>query len=155
MITINGIDYMPVRKHGHIIPNYYVSKNGEVWNNLTKKHIKPYVVWRGTKGVGKPKCMDFSMTALGQPWWDRGYQYKPKKGMPDCIEFRMKVHLAVMDSWDPYIERIKKMSREQLEDLVYKSMMIDHKNDDPLDNRIENLEYSNPFANSNYIKEWN
>ena len=60
-----------------------------------------------------------------------------------------------MDSWDPYIERIKKMSREQLEDLVYKSMMIDHKNDDPLDNRIENLEYSNPFANSNYIKEWN
>ena len=53
MITIDSIKYKPVRKHGIVIPNYYVSKCGKVWNDKSKKFITPYKNYRNNKVVDK------------------------------------------------------------------------------------------------------
>ena len=156
MITINGIDYMPIRKHTVIVPDYYVSKCGKVWNDKTKKYITPYKNYRNNKVVDKkPKCMSFSMTADGQPWWDKGCKYKEKKGAKGKVEFRMKLHLAVIDAWTPYEEFLNSLTKSELIAMQLESVMVDHIDDDISNNHFDNLQYSTPIKNSNFIKEWN
>lgn len=155
MITIDNIKYKPVRKHGIVIPNYYVSKCGMVWNDKSKKFITPYKNYRNNKVVDKkPKCMSFSMTTEGQPYWDKGYKYKPKKNSKRLVEFRMKLHLAVIDAWRPYSDHLKVLTREQLEELALESICVDHIDDNPENNHLDNLQYSTPLKNSNWRKEW-
>ena len=153
MITIDNIDFMPVRKHDKIIPNYFVSKCGLVWNSKSKRYIKPYKVWRDKK-VGKPKCMDFSMTTEGKPYWDMGLKYKPKKNAPNLVEFRMKLHIAVLDAWSPYRDYLDTLTREELLELALENMLVDHIDDDAMNNHFDNLQYSTPLKNSNYRKVW-
>ena len=155
MINIDGIDFQPIRKHNKIIPNYYVSKCGKVWNNKSKKYITPYKNYRNNKIVDKkPKCMSFSMTTDGQPYWDQGYKYKPKKNSKHLVEFRMKLHIAVIDAWNPYKDHLESLSKEQLVELAMENMLIDHIDDDITNNHFDNLQYSTPLKNSNYRKVW-
>ena len=155
MIEIDGIKFKPIRKHNNIIPNYYVSKCGKIWNDKSKKYITPYKNYRNNKTVDKkPKCMDFSMTTEGQPYWEQGYKYKPKKNSKHLIEFRMKLHLAVKDSWQPYRDYLNTLTKEELIELAQENMLIDHKDDDPMNNHLSNLQYSTPLKNSNYRKLW-
>ena len=155
MINIEGINFQPIRKHGKIIPNYYVSKCGKVWNEKSKKYIKPYENYRNNKIVDKkPKCMSFSMTTDGKPYWDMGLKYKPKKNSKHLVEFRMKLHIAVIDAWNPYKDYLKSLSNEQLVELAMENMLVDHIDDDITNNHFDNLQYSTPLKNSNYRKVW-
>tara|TARA_Y100000768_G_scaffold142202_1_gene105950 strand:- start:389 stop:856 length:468 start_codon:yes stop_codon:yes gene_type:complete len=155
MITIDNIDFQPIRKHNNIIPNYYVSKCGKVWNSKSQKFITPYKNYRNNKIVDKkPKCMSFSMTAKGKPYWDMGLKYKPKKNAPDLVEFRMKLHIAVIDAWKPYRDYLDTLTREELIELAQENMLVDHIDDDITNNHYDNLQYSTPLKNSNFRKIW-
>ena len=154
-ITIDGIDFQPVRKHQIIIPNYYVSKCGKVYNTKRERYVKPYDAYRGKKSDGyPPKCKEFSVITEGQPFWDKGHKYNPKKGKGTRIEFKIKLHQAVLDGWSHYEIFLNTLSKEELISLSLENMMIDHINDNPLDNRCENLQYSTPLKNSNHRKKW-
>ena len=155
MINLEGIDFQPIRKHGIVIPNYYVSKCAKVWNDKSKKYITPYKNYRNNKVVDKkPKCLTFSMTTEGKSWWDKGYKYKVKKGTKGKVEFRLKLHHAVIDAWTPYFDYVNTLNREQLIVLVQESMLIDHIDDDIFNNHFDNLQYSTPIQNSNWRKKW-
>tara|TARA_B100001057_G_C22264813_1_gene724640 strand:- start:45 stop:512 length:468 start_codon:yes stop_codon:yes gene_type:complete len=155
MITIDNIDFQPIRKHNNIIPNYYVSKCGKVWNSKSQKFITPYKNYRNNKIVDKkPKCMSFSMTTQGKPYWDMGLKYKPKKNALDLVEFRMKLHIAVIDAWKPYRDYLDTLTREELIDLAQENMLVDHIDDDITNNNYDNLQYSTPLKNSNFRKLW-
>ena len=155
MINIHNIDFQPVRKHQITIPYYYVSKCGKVYNTRTKRYVKPYDAYRGKKSDGyPPKWKEFSVMTEGQPFWDKGCKYKPKKGKGKRIEFKIKLHQAVLDAWSPYENYLNTLSKIELISLALENVMIDHINDDPLDNRLENLQYSTPLQNSNHRKMW-
>ena len=155
MITIDNIDFQPIRKHNNIIPNYYVSKCGKVWNSKSQKFITPYKNYRNNKIVDKkPKCMSFSMTTQGKPYWDMGLKYKPKKNALDLVEFRMKLHIAVIDAWKPYRDYLDTLTREELIELAQENMLVDHIDDDITNNNYDNLQYSTPLKNSNFRKLW-
>tara|TARA_B100000927_G_C16183945_1_gene356527 strand:- start:53 stop:520 length:468 start_codon:yes stop_codon:yes gene_type:complete len=155
MITIDNIDFQPIRKHNNIIPNYYISKCGKVWNSKSQKYITPYLNYRNNKIVDKkPKCMSFSMTTQGKPYWDMGLKYKPKKNAPDLVEFRMKLHIAVIDAWKPYRDYLDTLTREELIELAQENMLVDHIDDDITNNHYDNLQYSTPLKNSNFRKLW-
>ena len=65
MIIIDNTEFKPIRKHNNIIPNYYVSRCGKVWNDKSKKYIVSYKNYRNNKIVDKkPKCLSFSMTTV-------------------------------------------------------------------------------------------
>ena len=152
MITIDNIDFKPVIRHGRVIPNYYVSQCGKVWNTKTKRYIKPYIQRRSK--LEPQKCKEFSMTTEGQPYWDRGEMYKPKKHSNHLIEFRMKLHHAVINAWNPWYDYVNTLTREQLIKHAQECMCVDHKDDDPLNNDFDNLQYSTPMQNSNWRKKW-
>ena len=154
-MIIDGIEFRPVRKHQIVIPNYYVSKCAKVWNDKTKKYLKCYRNFRNNKSVDKkPKCLEFSIMTEGKPFWSKGCKYKPKKNAPTRIEFKIKLHLAVKDAWDPYEDYLDTLSREELILLALENMMVDHDNDIPEDNHLSNLVYSTPLKNSHHRKKW-
>ena len=70
------------------------------------------------------------------------------------IELKIKLHHAVIDAWNPYDEFLKTLSPEDVLEIAKRTMMVDHKYDDPLDNRFESLQYSDPWKNSNHRKLW-
>ncbi len=150
MMIIDGIEFRPVRKHYRVIPDYYVSQCAKVWNSKRGRYVKPYKVWRGKKG-GPPKCMEFSVMTDESLFADCGYTSKKNNGR---IELKIKLHLAVKDAWDPYEDYLDTLSREELIELAKRTMMVDHDNDNPLDNSLENLYYSDPWSNSNHRKKW-
>ena len=151
-MIIDGIEFRPVRKHYRVIPDYYVSKCAKVWNSKRERYVKPYASYRTKKSDGAPpKCMEFSMMVDETVFDDCKYVSKRKDGR---LELKIKLHHAVKDAWDPWDNHVKKMSREELEAYALESMLIDHMDDDPLNNVFENLQYSTPLKNSNHRKKW-
>ena len=153
-MIIDGIEFRPIKKYGITIPHYFVSKCGKVWSDKQKKYLSIYENWRQKKGVGKPKCYEFSMTTEGKPFWDAGHQHKPKRKGSTVIEFRHKLHQAVKEAWEPYEDYLNTLNREELIVLAKESMLIDHKDDDVSNNNLNNLQYSTPLKNSNHRKLW-
>ena len=81
----------------------------------------------------------------------RKYVSKRKDGR---LELKIKLHLAVKDAWEPYEDYLNTLSKEELIELAKKTILVDHVNDNPLDNSLENLNYSDPWNNSNHRKNW-
>ena len=151
-MIIDGIEFRPVRKHYRVIPDYYVSKCAKVWNSKRKRYVKPYASYRTKKSDGSPpKCMEFSMMVDETVFDDCKYVSKRKDGR---LELKIKLHLAVKDAWEPYEDYLNTLSKEELIELAKKTMLVDHVNDNPLDNSLENLNYSDPWNNSNHRKNW-
>ena len=149
-MIIDGIEFRPVRKHSTEVPNYFVSQCAKVYNTKREKYVKPNKVWRGKK-EGSPKCMEFSVITDQNLFKNCDYKSKRNNGR---IELKIKLHHAVKDAWEPYEDYLHTLSREELISLAKESVLIDHIDDDPLNNVFENLQYSTPLKNSNHRKKW-
>ena len=65
-IFVDGIEFAPLPRHGIIIPYIFVSKCAKVWNDKTKRYLKPtadYQTWTGKKG--KIKCLAVNILTEG------------------------------------------------------------------------------------------
>ena len=163
LILVEGIQLLPLKRFGLTIPDYYVSKCGMVWSSKTNKWKAVFKNWRQKKGIGKPKCYDFSVTTLAKPFRDLGMKYKKKSTTRDTTEFRVKIHQAVKTVWHPlenYSHEIG-ITKEQwdsapqpFKQLAYDTVLIDHIDDDVSNNHLSNLQYSTPLRNSNFRKLW-
>ena len=151
IIIIDNIQFAPLPKYGIIIPHFFVSKCAKVWNDRTKRYLKPTKDYQGDKSV---KCLAVNILTEGKPFWDAGHKYKEKKNAKGFIELRIKLHIAVKTAWEPYRDYLNKLSREELINLAEENMLIDHDNDDPLDNDLSNLVYSTSVRNSDIRKKW-
>ena len=162
-MIIDGIDYKQVIKYAFNpnswgftivkLPNYFASQCGKTYNTKTKRILEGFNGFRN-KGDKKPKCKEVSVSTEGKPFWDIGWKHKPKREGASTIEFKMKQHDMVLNAWNPLHEVLEKLTKEQLIQLLLENRVIDHLNDDPTDNNLDNLKYSTSFRNSNYNKKW-
>ena len=98
--------------------------------------------------------MRINFTADGQPYWDKGHKYPAKGKKKNRITRQNHLHQAVKQSWDPYRNFLNKLTRDELIELAMESCLIDHIDDNPRNNNIDNLQYSTPRKNANYRKKW-
>ncbi len=157
----DGIEFRQGNKYG-IPVDLWASQCGKVYNIKTKRYRKPYLKNREKKSLGlPPKCSEVKVTMPGKPFWDAGHQYAVKKGTTDKVEIKFSTHQLIMSAWRPVNEyppdRLKNCWKdlpEEAKKYIAECVIVDHKNNKPLDNRLENLHYFTPLENSNHRKKW-
>ena len=150
-IFVDGIEFAPLSKFNIIIPHVFVSKCAKVWNDKTKRYLKPTKDYQPDKSV---KCLGVNILTEGKPFWDAGHQYKEKKNAKGSTELRIKLHIAVKTTWEPYRDYLKTLSYEELLDIAEENMVIDHVDDNPFNNELSNCAYSTSRKNSDIRKKW-
>ena len=153
-IWFDGIEFAPLIDYEIVVKDYYISRCAKVLNYHTKKYINPYENYRSKKLHGGFKSMRFNFSTDGQPYWDKGHKYPAKGKKKNRITRQNHLHQAVKQSWDPYRNFLNKLTRDELIELAMESCLIDHIDDDPRINNIDNLQYSTPRKNANYRKKW-
>ena len=162
MILVEGIQLLPIKKYGIPVPDYYISKCGQLWSTKTNDWRVKVANFRD-KADKKPKNQSINLSTVGQPFWDAGHNFKRKRRSGNTIEIKMPVHHMVKLSWHPlenYSHEIGITKEEwdsapqPFKQLAYDTVLIDHIDDDVSNNHLSNLQYSTPLKNSNYRKQW-
>ena len=173
-ITHDGVLFKPLIDMEIVVPNFFVSKCAkiiEIKKNGKIIYLKHQEWYRGKKEHGEFKGMRVEFSTDIQPYLDNGHQYSSYDKFGKRVRRKLYVHTAVLQSWDPYrpyleqmlLDGIPEEVKEQalswpgimnLIDLAVKNCMIDHIDDNPRNNNIDNLRYSNLRDNANHRKKW-
>jgi len=161
MLNIFGEErFKPLVRFGKEIPEYYVSKEGEIYSSKSNKfmtHTQNFEYY--ASGRKRLKCLT---TACRVP---RGFyeDFEHSAGTSTLIQekynfttskIRIDIHRAVMETWKP----IDKYPPESLADewdsapecfkqWVRDTAFIDHIDNDPSNNSIDNLRWVTPLQN--------
>lgn len=152
----------PVIIDGYEIPGYFVSNTGRVWSSL-KKGGKPCVSYISDQ-KREMKCSisknrdgttKYMFVSISYPKGLFNYDYAVPKRARDARRRTMKVHQLVMNSFKPIIDnppdRIKKYwvnLPEEVKHWISETVYVNHKDHDPTNNNLWNLEYVTPRENS-------
>lgn len=165
MITVFGEEIMkPVRKYGFLIPEYFVTRDAKVYSEKTKRYLTD---------CAANKKSPYRKISLNIPighFSDDSYPYYEDNNT--CSRHSFDLHRIVMEAWKPIDEyppdeindewfevitpdmvgqpRIPPKTRQWVRDTA----LIDHKDNNPENNNIENLRYTTPRGNNCYRKEY-
>tara|TARA_Y100000114_G_scaffold65094_1_gene59659 strand:- start:193 stop:810 length:618 start_codon:yes stop_codon:yes gene_type:complete len=176
----DGIEFGLVHKfevpitHWSGANHIWVSRCGKIFNTRTKKYVKQEEWHRESNGDGKDtfKGMRFNFTADIRPFHAAGHNYQNfyEGTFMKCL--KMPVHQAVLTTFKPYRPYLEQMLLDgipekvkedalswpgikNLINLCMANCMIDHIDDNPRNNHIDNLRYSNLKDNAVHRKKQN
>ena len=137
-------NWLPLKRFGKEVPDYEVSDQGRVKRISTNQILtpnttgQPWKNWAALCVTIRIPCSDFF-----------GEEYKYSSTSITC-----RVHRLVMEAFRPIDEYppIPKSdwdaAPESAKQFIRESVVIDHINNDPLDNRLENLRWISSLQNS-------
>ena len=153
MINLFGeLEFKPLKKYGIIIPNYYISKEGKVYSSKTNKLMKPGKIH--SKRHGRLEAHYAQIQIPKGLFKDYEYYGNSKHTCKMTISF----HRCVMEVWKPIDENppIPKedweKTPETAKQFIRDSAIVDHIDDDPSNNHVDNLRWLTPKENSCYRK---
>ena len=155
MINIFGEEeFKQIIRFGIKIPNYSISKDGRVYSHKRNLIKKPTI--RKRKG----KVTDVSTSIpIPEGLVPNGYDYRKFGAGKNVYELPTTIHRAVMETWRPIDEyppdRLKDdwdNAPESFKQWVRETAYIDHIDDDPTNNNLDNLRWVTPRENANWVK---
>tara|TARA_Y100000004_G_scaffold33521_1_gene35615 strand:- start:297 stop:872 length:576 start_codon:yes stop_codon:yes gene_type:complete len=171
MITVFGEQkFRPCIKYQTIIPGYFVSRIGEVYSSHSNKLLSPGPSYRGkdNQNLGKYTVSLAFPKGLFDDIRD-GYEYNTSGSSTDKVS--CSVHQLVAQAWLPLDEnppasladdwnRVitpdmvgQPLMGENMKQWVRDTAVVDHIDDNPANNVVENLRWVTPIENSNHLKE--
>ena len=128
---------------------WLVSRCGVVWSIRFNRHIKgaPTFIRRkdGSKNITAMK----TFMSVPKGFWEDGSGYDENGKLGDRIRRNIKMHKMIIDTWKPLYdnppEGIVREEWEKVRDFpsvynhISKTVVIDHIDDNPANNHIDNL----------------
>jgi hypothetical protein len=150
-------EFRPVKKYNKILPGYYISKDGRVFSSLSNRFIKFAKDYSNRTG-SRLEAVKFSVDIPIGLFPD--YDYSKRRETSKSHRLSIRVHKAVMDAWKPIDEnppdklkdtwdQVPEVWREWVRDTAY----IDHIDDDPTNNHVDNLRWVTPKQNCSHRKK--
>ena len=155
MINLFGTEdedkFYPLTRFGKVIPYYYVMRDGKIYNNKSNKWVKTAIQFAdGDRGT---RC-GFSVRLPREDWFlqESGYIYSSKS-------VAMTVHRAVKESIEPIddhppdcLKDTWNLVPDEWRQWVRDTALIDHIDNDPLNNHVSNLRWTTPLENERHRK---
>lgn len=157
-ITNYGEEWKPTIKRGKIIPGYLVSNYGRVFSLKSNKLLKIQNNIHLERG-------NASTVSLRIPKdWSEDYQYANNTILCQVHQLVAEAFMPIDENPPKELEEIWNqiitpdmvgMNRvsECLKEWVKSTVIIDHLNDDPFDNRSSNFRYTNQLENNTHRKK--
>lgn len=148
--------------YGKEYDNWLVSRCGKVWSIKRNRLITGQKQYAYNKdNIRKLKSIDFSMMLDESDWWGDGSGRKHHDGYQ--WQRQITGHKMVMDTWKPlYDNPPENIIWEEWEkvrddlpnvyDHISKTVVIDHIDDDPMNNHLDNLRRTTSWDNNHHRK---
>ena len=150
-ITMNidgkDMEMKPAICFGKVYDKWLVSRCGKVWSVKKNKELSGQRTYSYNKNSKRLTCIEHAIMLDEEDWWGDGSGRKHHRGYQWTRNITS--HKMVMDTWLPLYdnppEGIVWEEWEKVRDLpsvynlISKSVVIDHIDDDPTNNRLDNL----------------
>jgi hypothetical protein len=157
-ISFEGEQWKQTLRRSKVIPGYLISNFGRVFSLKTNKLLKIQ------NNVHKERG-NASTVTLSIPFdWSEDYQYANNSIMCQVHQLVADAFIPIdenppdklSDSWDQIITEDmigQKRIPESWKQWVKETVIIDHVNNNPFDNRYENLNYTTCRGNNTHYKK--
>lgn len=154
MINVFGDEeFKPVIRYGMEIPDYYIPRDGRgIYSSKSNKILSITIDKKSHNSIN----YQYSTLSL-KPDFFGDYIYETQGD--SNFSLKLRIHRAVMETWKP----IDEYPPDQLSDTwwevpeewrqwVRDTALVDHKDDNPYNNHVDNLRWSIPKDNQTHRK---
>jgi hypothetical protein len=145
---------------GKVYDKWLVSECGKVWSLYYNKLIKGSISYSYSKKSKAIRGIVYTIMTVEEDWWGDGSANKHHKER--FYQRHMTAHKMVMDTWKPLYdnppEGVVWEEWEIVRDLpsvynhISKTVVIDHIDDNPANNHIDNLRRVTSWDNNSHRK---
>jgi hypothetical protein len=158
MITNLNSDFKPVIRYGIEIPYYYCNILGQIFSTKTNKFLAPKPKWsaRLKEEGNRFRCYSYILSIPKGLFEDYDHRARGKSHSP---AISVDAHRAVMETWRPIDEYPPEMVAECWEETpepakewIRRTAYVDHIDDNPANNHVDNLRWVMPIENQSFRK---
>jgi hypothetical protein len=169
MITHLNSDFKPVVRYGKVIPGYYCNKEGQIFSVKRNRFLAPKPKWQARlKEEGNRfRCYSYILSIPKGLFEDYDHRARGKAHSP---AISVDAHRAVMETWRPIDQYPPEMVAEEWNQVITPDMIgqpripesakewirktayVDHIDDDPANNNVDNLRWVKPIENQSFRK---
>jgi hypothetical protein len=164
IMNIDGkdIEMKPAICYGKVHDKWLVSECGKVWSVKKGKLLKGHKVYDYNKNSKVIRAIDYSMMLDEEDWWGDGSGIKHHQG--NQWKRSITAHKMVMDIWAPLYDNppegivweeweIVRRDMPSVYNHISKTTCIDHIDDDPTNNHLDNLRRVTQWVNNKTRKK--
>jgi hypothetical protein len=152
IINLNS-DFKPVVRYAKEIPGYYCNTEGKIWSSKRNRFLAPkskYAARIEKEGL-RFRCYSYILSIPKDFYTDYDHRARGKKHSP---AISVDAHRAVMETWRPInIFPPKEVAEcwdkipEPAKEWIRRTAYVDHIDDDPANNHVDNLRWVMPIDN--------
>ena len=158
MINIFGEEeFKPIVRYQREIPGYYVSMDGRIYSEKTNRIRSSNKVLEYSS-TGKKRLKSLKVDLDIPVGYYPDYSFRKRRYGDSKELITVAVHRAVMETWKPIDENPPipmedwKMCPESAKQWIRDTAIIDHKDDNPMNNHVNNLQWVIPKDNNPHRK---
>lgn len=159
MIVNLNSDFKPVVRYEKEIPGYYCNTEGKIWSSKCNRFLSPKSKYsaRIEKEGLRFRCYSYILQIPKNLYTDYDHRARGKKYSP---AISIDAHRAVMETWRP-IDKFppKEVAEcwdqipEPAKEWIRRTAYVDHIDDDPANNHVDNLRWVMPIDNQSDRKK--